>query len=117
MNILFQVKARLFNLAQKINQHKDDRENEIIPFDCQSNEQVIYGQSHKENPVEAGIETAEVLPMLDENAIADSIKYVKLESLSAIQSKDKLEFFFDVLKKSTPKLIGGKMPDEGFYYQ
>jgi len=72
---------------------------------------------YKDNPVEAGIETAEVLPMLDKNAIADSIKYVTLESISAIQSKDKLEFFFEVLKKSEPKLIGGKIPDDGFYYK
>jgi NitT/TauT family transport system substrate-binding protein len=72
---------------------------------------------YKENPIQAGIETAEALPMLDATAIADSIKYVKLESVSASDSKDKLEFFFEVLKKSEPKLIGGKIPDNDFYYK
>jgi len=72
---------------------------------------------YKANPVEAGIKTAEVLPMLDKDAIADSIAHVKINSLRAIEVKDKLSFFFKVLSKSEPKLIGGKMPDDGFYYR
>jgi hypothetical protein len=27
-----------------------------------------------------------------------------------------LEFFFNILREGNPKLIGGKLPDKGFYY-
>ncbi|KHD09660.1 hypothetical protein PN36_13880 [Candidatus Thiomargarita nelsonii] len=50
---------------------------------------VREAKERENNPVEASIKTAEVLPML---------------------------FFFEVLKKSEPKLIGGKIPEDGFYY-
>ena len=44
MNIRVQVKARLFNLAQKINQHKDGWDNGVIPFNRLYNEPVIFAQ-------------------------------------------------------------------------
>lgn len=72
---------------------------------------------YKANPIEAGIETASVLPMLDAQAISDSIKYINLEAQSAKQAQEKLEFLFTILKRSEPKLIGGKLPDQGFYYE
>ena len=72
---------------------------------------------YKSNPKEAGEQTAKVLKMLDAKALADSISYVNLQNVVAIDAKEKIEFFFDVLKKSEPKLIGGKLPDEGFYYK
>jgi NitT/TauT family transport system substrate-binding protein len=72
---------------------------------------------YKNNPKEAGIETAEALPMLDADALADSISYVNLESVSAINSREKLESFLKVMMKSEPKLIGGKIPNDGFYFK
>jgi len=72
---------------------------------------------YKANPKEAGIETAKALPMLDAVALADSIKYVNLENVNAIDSKEQLNAFLEVLMKSEPKLIGGKIPDDGFYFQ
>lgn len=72
---------------------------------------------YKNNPQEAGTLVAKTLPMLDKDGLADSIPYVNLENVNAIDSKNDLEFFFDVLKKSNPKLIGGKLPSEGLYYE
>ena len=72
---------------------------------------------YKANPKEAGVETAKALPMLDADALADSIKYVNLENVNAIDSKERMNVFLEVLMKSEPKLIGGKIPDDGFYFQ
>ncbi len=32
-------------------------------------------------------------------------------------SKDSLEKFYNILKDNDPKSIGGKLPDEDFYYK
>jgi len=72
---------------------------------------------YKANPKEAGVETAKALPMLDAEALADSIKYVSLENVNAIDSKERLNSFLEILMKSEPKLIGGKIPDDGLYFQ
>ena len=72
---------------------------------------------YKANPKEAGIETADALPMLDADALTDSINHVNLESVSAVESREKLESFLKVMMKSEPKLIGGKIPDDGFYFK
>ncbi len=73
-------------------------------------------QWYKNNPNEAGKLTVETLKMLKAPAIADSIPFIRLESLDANSAKDKLEFFFNILKDENPKLIGGKLPDSGYYY-
>jgi len=72
---------------------------------------------YKNNPKEAGVETAEALPMLEAKALADSIKYVNLKHVNAVDSKVKLEEFLKVMMKTEPKLIGGKIPDNGFYFK
>ncbi len=72
---------------------------------------------YKSNPKEAASLVVKTLPMLEANGLEDSIKNVKLESLSAKKSKADLEFFFNILKKSNPKLIGGNLPEKGLYYE
>ena len=37
--------------------------------------------------------------------------------MAAIEAKDDLEFFFNILEKSEPKSIGGKIPDLNLYYK
>jgi NitT/TauT family transport system substrate-binding protein len=69
------------------------------------------------NPKKAGKETAETLPMLDAKALANSIKYITLDSVVAGRCQKQLESFFRVLLKSEPKVVGGKLPDKGFYYR
>jgi len=71
---------------------------------------------YKANPKEAGEMMVKTIPMLDAEGVADSIAYTQLDVVSAKDAKKDLEFFYDVLKSNNPKTIGGKLPDEGFYY-
>ena len=71
---------------------------------------------YKANPKEAGEMMVKTIPMLDAEGVADSIAFTQLDVVSAKEAKKDLEFFYDVLKSNNPKTIGGKLPDEGFYY-
>ncbi|MFT5661826.1 MAG: NitT/TauT family transport system substrate-binding protein [Sulfurimonas sp.] len=73
-------------------------------------------QWYKDHPQEAGELVANYIPMLDPQAVADSMEYVQLEAVSAKDSKTDLEFFYKLLKNNNPKSIGGKLPDDKFYY-
>ncbi|WP_072681328.1 ABC transporter substrate-binding protein [Arcobacter sp. LA11] len=72
---------------------------------------------YKSNPKEAAQLVVKTLPMLEAEGLADSIEHVNLNSVNAIDSKKDLEFFYDILKNSNPKLIGGKLPSQGLYYE
>jgi len=71
---------------------------------------------YKQNPKEAASIVVKTLPMLEEEGLADSVPHVNLHSIKAQEAKKDLEFFFDVLKQNNPKLIGGKLPQDSFYY-
>jgi NitT/TauT family transport system substrate-binding protein len=71
---------------------------------------------YKANPKEAGEMMVKTIPMLDAEGVADSIAHTQLNVVSAKDAQKDLEFFYDVLKSNNPKTIGGKLPDEGFYY-
>lgn len=71
---------------------------------------------YKANPKEAGELVEKYFPMLKAIAVADSIPNVRLKSVNAEVAKQELEFFFEILKADNPKLIGGKLPNDGFYY-
>ncbi len=71
---------------------------------------------YKKNPKEAAKLAASTFPMLKAKAIEDSIPNIRLENISAKDSKESLTLFFNILKKDSPKSIGGKIPDDGFYY-
>ena len=72
---------------------------------------------YKNNPKEAGELIVKTIPMLDAQGLANSIKHVQLDLVDAVDAKEDLEFFFTMLKKSNPKTIGGKLPNEKFYYK
>lgn len=72
---------------------------------------------YKSNPQEAAKIIVEEIPMLDEAGVAESIKHVQLQTVSAQDSKKDLEFFYKLLEKNNPKTIGGKTPNDEFYYQ
>ncbi len=72
---------------------------------------------YKANPKEAGVLVAKHIDMLNADAVADSIEYVQLNDINAQESKADLEFFFGLLKSNNPKSIGGKLPDNGFYFE
>jgi NitT/TauT family transport system substrate-binding protein len=71
---------------------------------------------YKQNAKEAGELMVETLPMLDAVGVADSVEHVRLSPVSAQDAKKDLEFFYNILKTNNPKTIGGKLPNDGFYY-
>ncbi|NQY21190.1 MAG: ABC transporter substrate-binding protein [Campylobacteraceae bacterium] len=72
---------------------------------------------YKNNPEEAGVLSAKHLKMLDANAITSSIPNMKIDFVSAQDSKKDLIDFFEILKASNAKTIGGKLPNDAFYYK
>lgn len=74
-------------------------------------------QWYKSNIKDAGKLVAKNIDMFKPEAISDSISHVKLESKSAQESKKQLEEFFRELMSIDPKVIGSKLPDDGFYYR
>ena len=70
-----------------------------------------------ENPDEAGKIVANRIEMLTPEAVSDSIKVSQFKDVSAQDARKELEYFFNILHAKTPALIGGKLPDDGFYYQ
>ncbi|MFA7070565.1 MAG: ABC transporter substrate-binding protein, partial [Sulfurimonas sp.] len=72
---------------------------------------------YKSHPKEAGELVAKNIDMFKSEAISDSIEHVKLFDAKAIDVKNELEDFFSTILEIEPKLIGGKLPDSGFYYK
>jgi len=71
---------------------------------------------YKTNKKEAGELIVKTLPMLDAVGVSDSIEHVRLNPVDANDAKKDLEFFYNILKKNNPKTIGGKLPNNKFYY-
>ncbi|MDY0328587.1 MAG: ABC transporter substrate-binding protein [Arcobacteraceae bacterium] len=69
------------------------------------------------NPNEAGILVAKNIDFFKADAVSDSIANVQLVAQNAFEAKEELEDFFKVLLELEPKLIGGKIPDSGFYFK
>lgn len=72
---------------------------------------------YKNNPIKAGELVAKNLKMLDKDGVSDSIPNVKLEFVKAIDAKKDLEVFYEILKDGDAKTIGGKLPNNSFYYK
>jgi len=71
---------------------------------------------YKSHPVEAGLLVEKNIAMLNADAVTDSLEYVQLDYVSARDSKEDLEFFYNLLQNNNPKSIGGKLPSDTFYY-
>ncbi|MCW8838895.1 MAG: ABC transporter substrate-binding protein, partial [Thiovulaceae bacterium] len=71
---------------------------------------------YKQNPQKAGVLVADKIDMLTKDGVSDSIPHVNLNNVKAADAKEKLEFFFNILKEEDPKSIGKKLPDNSFYY-
>ncbi|ACZ12574.1 ABC transporter substrate-binding protein [Sulfurospirillum deleyianum] len=111
--------GRLFKVEPKVPQAAfsvvGDMDREIITrFNEEYTKALLWYQSH---PKEAGEMVEKTLKTFKVEAISDSIAHTQFELQSAQQSKVALEQFFEILMQIEPKLIGSKMPDEGFYYQ
>jgi NitT/TauT family transport system substrate-binding protein len=72
---------------------------------------------YKSHPKEAGELIAKHIDFFKAEAISDSIVHVQLEAINVSKVQKELEEFFNVLLEIEPKLIGGKLPDSGFYYK
>ncbi len=67
------------------------------------------------HPDEAGAETAPALG-LPAPIIAKSLPYTHLDVASAAEAKADIELYFTNLAEMDPGIIGGKLPDDGFYW-
>ncbi len=74
-------------------------------------------QWYKSHPKEAGVMAAKEIGMLTAEGVEDSIAHQNLNTISALDAREKLEFFYTVLKEENPKSIGGKLPQDSFYYK
>ncbi len=72
---------------------------------------------YKNNPQEAGDLVKEYIDFFSPEAVSLSIPNVQIEAVSAMDAKEDLEKFFQILLENEPKLIGGKIPDEGLYFK
>jgi len=70
---------------------------------------------YKSHPKEAAKLVVKYTKMFNEEAVTDSIAHVQFEVVPAKEARKDVEFFFERLKERNPKMIGGKLPDEGFY--
>jgi len=69
------------------------------------------------NPDEMGRLAEKRIEGLRAPAAASAIRFSELRAVPAIEGRKELEFFFGQLSKLSPDIIGGKLPDEGFYWQ
>ncbi len=70
------------------------------------------------HPDEIGPMVEKYVPWMKAQAVTESIKYARLQPNHAADCQAEVEAFFQELSKDTdPKAFGGKMPDDGFYYQ
>lgn len=69
-----------------------------------------------EHPELAGQLVAKRIEMLIPEAVADSIRVSPFDVANATSAQKALEFFFTALKEQNPAVIGGKLPDQAFYY-
>lgn len=74
---------------------------------------LAWYQSH---PEEAGELVVKTLPMLQAEGVADSIAHVNIKSVRASDARKQIETFFEVMQREDPKIVGGRLPDAGFYH-
>jgi len=69
------------------------------------------------NAQQCGEEAAKRVPMISAEAAADAIAASPLEAVPAATARPQLEFLFQRLLEHSPGLVGGKLPDDGFYWR
>ncbi|EHS55944.1 ABC transporter substrate-binding protein [Paenibacillus kribbensis] len=71
----------------------------------------------KDNPRKGAEEIVKYQDGLTPELITSLIPSLNLQFLSAQEAKAELEFFYKELSVLSPEIIGGKLPDEDFYYK
>jgi NitT/TauT family transport system substrate-binding protein len=71
------------------------------------------------HPDEAGVLMEEQLPELGFKAkpMTASLQNITWEFVQAKDARQDVELFFTALTELSPEVIGGQLPDDGFYYQ
>jgi len=69
----------------------------------------------EKNPDDCGKLVASRVEMLTPEGVADSVRVDNAVFVTAQAARPELEFFFGLLHAKQPGLIGGKLPDDGFY--
>jgi NitT/TauT family transport system substrate-binding protein len=80
----------------------------------------IYNESTdwiNENPSEAGVYYENLEIGLNAAIIAKAMDGSNIDFVYARDAKEALDAYLQVLYDFNPGLIGGKMPDEGFYFE
>lgn len=67
------------------------------------------------NPEPCGALVAKRADLLTPEAVADSIRIDNARFVPALDAQPELVFFFNQLLAKQPALVGGKLPDAGFY--
>lgn len=67
------------------------------------------------NPQECGLMVKKYADMLLPEAVADSLRAVPAYYRTAGQAREELEYFYSLLHEKNAALVGGKLPDGGFY--
>lgn len=82
-----------------------------------------FAIAHKEatewcmqHPEETAKIAVKYIPQLNEKAVAEAMRNVTLRSDDAKDIKDRLSAFYQILLNEKPALIGGKLPDDDFYF-
>lgn len=70
----------------------------------------------RENPEQAGELVAQEIEMLTPEAVVSAMSVSPIEAVEASVARPELEELFQVLLEQSPGLIGGKLPDDEFYY-
>jgi NitT/TauT family transport system substrate-binding protein len=70
----------------------------------------------KKNPMPAAELAAKHVQGVNAPAFAEALEYTIFESVSGRDSRESLEKMFGWFMKLNPKSVGGKLPDQGFYY-
>lgn len=70
-----------------------------------------------ENPSEAGIYSEKIQPSVDADTVEKGIERVNMKYVGAAEAKESIESYLKVLLDYSPDSIGGKIPDEDFYYE
>jgi len=69
----------------------------------------------QKNALKCGEMVAKRIDLLSPEAVADSLAVSQTRHVTAAAAKPELEFFLDQLHAKNPALVGGKLPDAGFY--
>ena len=68
------------------------------------------------NPEKAGKIVVKYIPGLKVKPVAAALKNAGLNAVPAMEARSEIERFYSVLKSMNPAKIGGKLPDDGFYW-